>query len=138
MDDTKEIEQNLVDLARAALAKNNLDEAHEFIMYILDGEYNTNKRKCTELWALKYYAQITTPQSQSEVEKLVIEYLRQSKEKWRIVNDEKPVSAFSPYQLGIIDEIFDEWKEATGHKGRNTTKLFIGWLKGLINQLTER
>ena len=99
--------------------------------------YNTGTSKTTDLWAIKYYVALSTPENLTELEKLAKAYLKKANERIGVRKKEK-TSYFSKYELGILDEIFDNWKKITNHTGNNASKLFIGWLKSNYNSLEER
>ena len=119
-----------------ALKKGKFNTTQNVIMDLLDS-YNTSPIKTTDLWAIKYYCQIATPSSPTELELLAKEYLRKRNETYQIRNKEV-VSHFSQYQLGILDESFEDWKRITGHNGENAQKVFLGWLKSSLRNLEER
>jgi len=119
-----------------ALKKKKFDVTQKVIMELLDS-YNTSPIKATDLWAIKYYCQIASPNSPTELEELAKEYLRQRNETYQIRNKEI-VSHFNKYQLGILDESFEDWKRITGHNGDSAQKMFLGWLKGNLASLEER
>lgn len=132
----KQGELTKIEYGWKALKKKKFDVTQKVIMELLDS-YNTSPIKATDLWAIKYYCQIASPNSPTELEELAKEYLRQRNETYQIRNKEI-VSHFSKYQLGILDESFEDWKRITGHNGDNAQKMFLGWLKGSLASLEER
>lgn len=132
----KKGELSFIEMGWNCLKNGDLEGTQEAIMSVLES-YNTGTSKATDLWAIKYYVSISTPSSETELEKLAKVYLKKANERIGVRKQEK-ASYFSKYELGILDEIFDNWKKITNHTGDNASKLFIGWLKSNYNSLEER
>lgn len=132
----KQGELNFINMGWESLKKGDLESTQEAIMSVLES-YNTGTSKTTDLWAIKYYVALSTPENLTELEKLAKAYLDKANERIGVRKQEK-VSYFSKYELGIIDELFDNWKKLTNHDGQNASKVFIGWLKSNLNNLEER
>lgn len=132
----KQGELNFINMGWESLKNGDLESTQEAIMSVLES-YNTGTSKTTDLWAIKYYVALSTPENLTELEKLAKAYLDKANERIGVRKQEK-VSYFSKYELGIIDELFDNWKKLTNHDGQNASKVFIGWLKSNYNSLEER
>lgn len=132
----KQGELNFINMGWESLKNGDLESTQEAIMSVLES-YNTGTSKTTDLWAIKYYVTLSTPENLTELEKLAKAYLKKANERIGVRKKEK-TSYFSKYELGILDEIFDNWKKITNHTGNNASKLFIGWLKSNYNSLEER
>lgn len=132
----KQGELNFINMGWESLKNGDLESTQEAIMSVLES-YNTGTSKTTDLWAIKYYVALSTPENLTELEKLAKAYLEKANERIGVRKHEK-VSYFSKYELGILDELFDNWKKLTNHDGQNASKMFIGWLKSNYNSLEER
>lgn len=132
-DELKEIEDNLIKLARQSLAADDLKSVHQYIMDILRSEY---KDTCIDIWGMKYYLLLASPEHITRLEELVQEYLSLRDEKL-FGHNQTRVSYFNSKQLNNIDDLYTNWQEITGHQGEASKDLFIAFIKDSINKEKE-
>lgn len=132
-DEIKEIEDNLIKLARQSLKSGDLKSVHQYIMDILRSEY---KDTCVDIWSMKYYLLLASPEYLSQLEQLVQEYLTLRDEKL-FGHNQTRVSYFNPKQLNNIDDLYTNWQELTGHQGESSKDLFIAFIENSINKEKE-
>lgn len=132
-DEIKEIEDNLIKLARQSLKSGDLKSVHQYIMDILESEY---KDSCIDIWSMKYYLLLASPEHLTQLEQLVQEYLALRDEKL-FGHNQTRVSYFNPKQLNNIDDLYTSWQEITGHQGEASKDLFINFIKDSVNKEKE-
>lgn len=132
-DEIKEIEDNLIKLARQSLAAGDLKSVHQYIMDILRSEY---KDACVDIWGMKYYLLLASPEHMTRLEELVQKYLALRDEKF-FGHNQTRVSYFNCKQLNNIDDLYTDWQEITGHQGEASKDLFIAFIKNSVNKEKE-
>ena len=132
-DEIKEIEDNLIKLARQTLKSGDLKSVHQYIMDILESEY---KDSCIDIWSMKYYLLLASPEHLTQLEQLVQEYLALRDEKL-FGHNQIRVYYFNSKQLNNIDDLYTSWQEITGHQGEASKDLFINFIENSINKEKE-
>ena len=69
----KQGELNFINMGWESLKNGDLESTQEAIMSVLES-YNTGTSKTTDLWAIKYYVALSTPEDLTELEKLAKAY----------------------------------------------------------------